>query len=103
LRLTLFKVSDDGPIAAVNWAAITDFETGELASAGVAGDELMQALLKHAPTGEMYFRPVSGYVWSDSNERKKDSVTRDAPAALNGNYGLEDDDRLTVGVPSYTR
>ena len=53
LRVPLVEVADDSPVAAANEASIAELETGELATAGIARDELMQPRLEGSSGGEV--------------------------------------------------
>src|ERR1700722_11568707 len=91
-------MADHGPLAAVNRTPIADVEARELADTGIADDELMQAPLKHPPPREAHLREIFSHGRSRSDQRKKDSVAGYAPAAFDGNLGVEHYNGLALGT-----
>jgi hypothetical protein len=100
--LSLVKVADDDPVGAANRAPVTDFEPGELAAAGVAGDKLMEPWPKHSTLGKANFRSVLGKVRGGAHERKEDSDSRHTPVGFDGDQRIEHHDRRAVHTFFYS-
>src|SRR5205807_2155741 len=97
LRISLTEVPDDGPVGGVNRAPGAELESRVLPDAGIAGDELKEARVKHPAFGEVKFRIKLGREGAgEPDERKENAPVRQAPVSLDQHHGCKHHEGLTV-------
>ncbi len=91
-------MAHNGPVGAVQGAAVAHFKPDVLPAAGIADNQLPQARLKQPAARKLNLGRDFGHIGGDADEREINPDVGHAAPCLEGHHGLKGHDRLPLRV-----